>query len=69
MSPSRTTDPSQTADISQTAQRRWLRVALVRTLAFKLIAVVALSVAYHGFFRPAPADVRALFESAAPPPR
>ncbi len=52
-----------------TAQRRWLRVALLRTLAFKLVAVAALSIAYHGFFRPAPADPRALFESAAPPPR
>ena len=45
--------------------RRGLRVALVRTLAFKIAVVIALSLALHGFVQRRRIDTATLFQPAA----
>ena len=45
--------------------RRDLRAALVRTLAFKIAVVIALSIALHGFLTRRPVDTATLFQPAA----
>jgi len=58
-------DPPTAPDIPALQNaRRGLRVALVRTLAFKIAVVIALSFALHGFVARRRIDTATLFQPA-----